>query len=160
MSILTNKHFVIALIVAPILAVISYFAVDAVVAEKAQAPLSGQSYELIAQSSCRYSSGHCVLKNGNFELKLKGNWLGQSRLNLVLESEHPLEGVKVAAARSSDSERIPKAMKVLDSEGQRWQLEVDSLAPDQSRLQLVARANDSLYFAEASLAFTLQEATN
>lgn len=160
MSILTNKHFVIALIVAPILAVISYFAVDAVVAEKAQSPLSGQSYQLVAQSNCRYNSGRCVLKNGNFELKLKANWVQEGRLNLVLESEHPLDGVKLATAQANGSEEAPERMEMLDAQGQRWKIEIDSLTPEQDRLQLVARANDALYFADASMAFTLAETTN
>lgn len=160
MSILTNKHFVIALIVAPILAVISYFAVDAMVAEKAQAPVSGHSYQLVAQSNCRYNSGRCVLKNGNFELKLEARWLRQGTLSLVLESEHPLDGIKVATVPASGLEATPESMKVLDIAGQRWQLDLDSIVPDQDRLQLVARANNALYFAEASMAFTLEETTN
>ena len=41
---LTNKHVVIALIVAPILAVIAYFATDAAVGEKPHKAQAGKSY--------------------------------------------------------------------------------------------------------------------
>ncbi len=74
MNILANKHVVIAMLMAPVLALISYFAVDKLMADPPQAAVSGESYRLIEQSNCRYNSGQCALINGNFELRLKANW--------------------------------------------------------------------------------------
>lgn len=54
---LTNKHVVIAMLVAPVLAVIAYFAVDASVSEPPKAAQPGQSYPLAVRSNCRYTSG-------------------------------------------------------------------------------------------------------
>jgi len=67
---LTNKHLIIAMIVAPILAVIAYYGVDRVVSETPHKAVKGQSYPLAAKSNCRYKSGECTLKNGDISLTI------------------------------------------------------------------------------------------
>ena len=47
MSILKNKHMVIAMLMAPVLALISYYAVNALVSETPHAAEAGQSYLLV-----------------------------------------------------------------------------------------------------------------
>jgi hypothetical protein len=69
-SILTNKHFVVALIVAPILAIISYFAVDKLVAPEPIAAQAGENFPLVARSNCRWESGKCTLANGDFKVHI------------------------------------------------------------------------------------------
>ena len=51
MSFLKNKHVITAMMVAPLLAVASYFMVDLVVQEPALEPVAGQAYHLIAKSN-------------------------------------------------------------------------------------------------------------
>ena len=80
MSILTNRHFVIALIVAPILAVIAWFAVDKLVAPPPVVAQAGQSFELIPRPNCRYESGRCELVNGDVKIKLEPRPDGQLSL--------------------------------------------------------------------------------
>ena len=80
MSILTNRHFVIALIVAPILAIIAWFAVDKLVAPPPVAAQPGQSFKLIAKPNCRYDSGQCELVNGDVRVKLEPTPEGQLKL--------------------------------------------------------------------------------
>jgi len=67
MSFFKNKHVITAMIVAPILAIVSYYAVDLMVKEQPKAAVEGQAYKLIAKSNCRYSSGACDLVNGDFK---------------------------------------------------------------------------------------------
>ena len=61
-----NKHFIVALLIAPILAIIAYFGVDIAVSEKPHAAKKGQSYKLVSKSNCRYTSGLCDMENGEF----------------------------------------------------------------------------------------------
>lgn len=157
MGILTNKHFVVALIVTPILAVLGYFAVDIFVAEQPHLAKSGTNYELIEQSNCRYNSGQCKLKNGNFELHLKTDWLPQNKVMLHIESLHPLNGVKVASLSATGKEGQPLDMKPVDNDGKHWQAEMLAIAPGEDRLRLVASAKDSLYYADASTTFSIYE---
>lgn len=159
MNILANKHVVIAMLMAPVLALISYFAVDKLMADPPQAAVSGESYRLIEQSNCRYNSGQCALINGNFELRLKANWLGEGRMLLELQSEHPLDGVKIAKVSTPDDFPEPQDMRRLDTVGARWQMELVPGAPDRERLRLVASVDGAFYFADASMNFSLYESS-
>ena len=66
----TNKHVVIAMIVAPVLAVLAWFATGQLSGEKPQPAEQGKSYPLVEKSNCRYPSGACDLENENFKLRL------------------------------------------------------------------------------------------
>ena len=71
---------------APVLGIISYFAVNALVGEDPQAAEAGQSYKLVEKPNCRYASGLCGLKNVDFELTLSFELAGDDRWLLKLES--------------------------------------------------------------------------
>ena len=150
-----NKHMVTAAIVAPILALIAYFSVNALVGESPHAAEEGQSYQLVEMPSCRYGSGHCGLKNGDFELNLSTESLDDGRMLLMLESEFPLDGVKVALVEDEADEKQPVDMRVIGVDGLRWSLEITRPDPERNRLHLVASANGSLYFGDAAMKFTL-----
>jgi hypothetical protein len=153
MNILKNKHFVIALLVAPILALISYFSVDAAVSEVPHVAVSGSEYELVEKPNCRYSSGHCQLNNGDFELELKGTWKDDVHLQLELESEFPLEGVMAAQIDVADSQAIPAQMIALNESRTRWGMMLVNPSIEQSRIRLAASSNQTLYYGDAGLAF-------
>jgi hypothetical protein len=152
-----NKHLVTAAVVAPVLALIGYFGINALVGESPQAAEEGQSYQLVEMPSCRYSSGHCGLKNGDFELDLTTESLDDNRLLLLLKSEFPLEGVKVALIEDKSDEEQPVDMQPMGEDGLAWSLEMARPDPERNRLHLVASANQSLYFGDAAMKFTLQE---
>ena len=152
-----NKHMVTAAIVAPVLALIGYFGVNALVGESPHAAEEGQSYQLVEMPSCRYGSGRCRLKNGDFELNLSTESLDGGRMQLMLESEFPLDGVKVALVEDEAGEKQPVDMWPMGTDGLRWSLEIARPDPERNRLRLVASASGSLYFGDAAMKFTLQE---
>ena len=157
MSIFKSKHVVTASIVAPVLALIGYFGINALVGESPHAAEEGQSYQLVEMPSCRYSSGRCGLKNADFELNLRTESLADDRLLLTLESEFPLDGVKVALVEHEADEKQPVDMRAMSEDGLVWSLEIASPDPERNRLRLVASANGSLYFGDAAMKFTLKE---
>ncbi len=157
MSFLKNKHVVVALIVTPILAVLGYFAVDAMVAETPHAAKVGQQYELISKPNCRYSSGICGLKNGEFELTLTAKWLDQRRMLLTLESVHPLDGAMVAAVENPADDRKPVEMYPENRDRQHWTLELVNPNLDQGRLRLAVSSNKTLYYGDAAMKFAQYE---
>ena len=152
-----NKHLVTAAIVAPVLALIGYFGVNALVGESPHAAEEGQSYQLVEMPSCRYSSGRCGLKNSDFELNLSTESLEDGRLLLLLESEFPLEGVKVALVEDEGDEQQPVDMRPMGEDGLIWSLEMARPDPERNRLHLVALANRSLYFGDVATKFTLPD---
>ncbi|SIO25324.1 hypothetical protein SAMN05444724_2422 [Salinivibrio sp. ES.052] len=145
---LTNKHVVIAMLVAPVLAVIAYFAVDASVSEPPKAAQPGQSYPLAVRSNCRYTSGFCQLENGDMKLKLESQGVEDSRLTLRLVSELPLEGAQISLAETS-----PQAMQVTDSHGTVWQVSLPAPTSDEAQIRLAVSMEGSRYFAETPVTF-------
>ena len=54
-----NKHVLIATLMAPVLALIAYFGVNALVGEKPHAAEAGQSYVLVEKPNCRPKKLRC-----------------------------------------------------------------------------------------------------
>jgi len=154
-NILKNKHILTAVLVAPVLAILAYFAIDFMVSEPAQVAEAGQSYLLVEKPNCRYNSGNCELKNGNFELELRAESLDDNRLLLLLKSVFPLEGVKVALAENEADERRPMDMRPMGSDGLVWSLDMARPDPERHRLHLVAASGKSLYYGDVATKFTL-----
>ena len=136
-----NKHIIVAMIVAPILAVIAYLATDSLVGEKPHKAEAGKSYSLVALPNCRYPSGHCTLKNAEFSIDLKVGQAGVNRMTLSLESKHPLQGVKAALVVATDDTAL------------HWTVDLSGDHSELSRLRLVVAAADSFYYGETGLAF-------
>lgn len=147
----TNKHVIIAMIVTPVLAVLAWIAVGQFAGEQAQVAQPGQSYPLVEQSNCRYSSGACDLRNEDFKLRLTLE-AGPSGPEFVLSASHPLEGV-VLAVSDPDSTAQPGAMRASDGQGLEWRMALAEIPGSTQRIRLVARAAGSSYFAEASTTF-------
>ena len=153
-SILKNKHMVIAMLMAPVLALISYYVVNALVSETPLAAEAGQSYQLVEKPNCRRNSGNCSLKNGDFELELSFEWLDNNRMLLKLGSVHPLEGVLVALVENETDDKRPVEMRPMGDDGLVWSLDVAHPKPERHRLHLVASSNQSLYFGDVATKFT------
>ncbi|MGJ8686934.1 MAG: hypothetical protein ACSHWQ_05610 [Spongiibacteraceae bacterium] len=154
---LTNKHFVVAMIVAPILAVIAYFAVDASLSEPAHVAVKGQTYALAAASNCRYESGRCTFKNGDFKLTLDTESRSAESLSLRLVSAFPLQDAKLAVAANSDAVSPPIDMQPLDETGLQWSVNVALPESESPRLRLVVASNETIYHGESGLDFTVYE---
>ncbi len=157
MDFFKNKHVVVALIVAPILAILSYFAVDAMVAETPHAAEAGKQYELVSKPNCRYNSGICGLKNGEFELTLKAEWLEGKRMLLHLTSAHPLDGAMVAAVNQASEDKKPVEMYPEDRSGLSWSLELINPNVEEGRLRLAVSSNKTLYYGDAAMKFAIYE---
>jgi hypothetical protein len=154
MSVLKNKHVLVAALVAPLLALIAYFASDYFFGEAPQVAVEGQSYPLVEKPSCRWESGYCGLKNNEFELDLLVREVDGETL-LLLESVFALEGVMLSVGREEVEGAQPVPMRAVDEEGRRWSLPLIVPAPGQDRIRLVAAADGSLYYGDVSTAFML-----
>lgn len=158
----TNKHVVTALIVAPILAILSYFAVGYWVAEPPQKVEAGGNYKLAEKPNCRYTSGVCELKNGDFEVRILPEELSDGSIRLSLTSTQPLEGAKIALVDAEQNDgsnnTTPIDWYANDEAGQQWQVEIHPQSLKQ-HLQLVFSANQALFFGETQLTFIEYETT-
>ena len=153
-----NKHVIIAMIVAPILAIFAYFGIGAIFGDKPQPAESGQVYKLVEKPNCRYASGECGLKNVDFELTITGEQLSGGRYLLNVVSANPLDGIKLALAENGADEGQPVDMRAVGTDGLKWTLAIKSPDPLHDRLHLVAMAGGTLYYADAATRFTVIEA--
>jgi len=154
MSFFKNKHILVATLMAPILALISYFGVNYLVSETPHKAEPGKSYKLVEKPNCRYSSGNCGLKNGEFELDLGFEWLDDGRMRLKLESLYPLDGVLVSLVEGEADEDQPVEMTAVSNDGMTWSLDLAHPDPQRHRLHLVASSNEVLYFGDVATKFT------
>lgn len=146
----TNKHVVIALIVAPILSVLAWFAVGSLTGEQAAPAQAGKDYPLVAKSSCRWASGQCELENEDFELTLKYSSTGK----LLVQSAYPLEGVLVSVYDpAAETDLPPVALLQTDGVGRDWRHPASVIPGPGERIRLVAAADGSRYYGEMSGAF-------
>ena len=152
MSFFKNKHVITAMIVAPILAVGSYYLVDLAVKEQPHKAVSGQAYKLIAKSNCRFSSGACVIENGTFKstitvLRESGKQI------LTVNANNPLQGATVGFVNDG-VESKPLDLIANDTTGKKWSTEFNSPADASTTLRLALSANDAHYYSETTLAFS------
>jgi hypothetical protein len=149
-----NKHVLIATLTAPVLALIAYFGIGKLIGEKPHAAEAGQSYTLVEKPKCRYASGTCGMKNGDFELVLNFDRKAGGGLLLKLSSENPLNGVLVSMAASEADAGQPDSMLPVGTDGLNWSIDITQPDPDTHRLYLVASAGGSLYYGDVSTQFT------
>lgn len=155
--ILTNKHVVTAFIVTPVLAMLGYFIADLLVKEEPHIAIEGSSYALVAKSNCRYTSGECDLVNAAFKTKLIVESTDQGD-QLTLQSNYPLDGVKIGFSNSEKSTSvIPTSMSLNDETQQRWSVELPQDTNEHTKLMISMQANGAYYFAESQMAFSAYE---
>ncbi|MEC8427867.1 MAG: hypothetical protein VXZ35_05535, partial [Pseudomonadota bacterium] len=154
-----NKHVIAALIITPILAVLGYFAVDALVSETPHAAKKGASYKLAEKPNCRYTSGMCGLKNGEFELKLTTNWLDGNRMRLHLSSVAPLDGAKISMVDDENDQQVPQDMLRNSEDGTSWIIDMNRPDREKSRLRIAVSSDGVLYYGDAGTKFTVYQTT-
>ena len=143
-----DKHVVIALIVAPILAVIAWFGVDYIVAEKAQPAEPGSMYPLVARSNCRYDSGSCDLVNNDFEITLRPIDLRSDRTIISVESDFQLQQASLALVMNG-KETAGRGAATETPEGETvWIVDIPVAAEPEAMLRVAVTAQDSVYFIE------------
>ena len=147
----SNRHLVVALLVAPVLAILAWFAVGALFGDKPIPAVPGQAYPLVERSNCRYDSGQCDLRNEDMRLRMT-MVNGASGHVIVLTSDSPLIGAMLAIG-SPDEALLPSAMSPAGQSGQRWTLGVASVPGGEQRLHLVVHTAGSHWFGETGTAF-------
>ena len=148
MSFFTNKHVVIALLVAPVLAIGAWYAVGLIGAETPQKAVPGQSYPLVAKSNCRYASGQCSLTNGDIEFELIPA-ISNSALSLKITSNHSVGRVMLGLGPESNPPKPEEA--AFDVATQSWHYTVDESTAE--KLFFVAEVQGSRYFAKLDTVF-------
>jgi len=152
MNILKNKHMVLAMFVAPVLAIIAYFATDYVVSEKPHAARQGTSYKLAAKSNCRYQSGQCTLHNGDVEVNVRAERITGSLIELSLQANMPLKNALVSSV-VADEETDPLVMQPAVSEENTWRAKFDIVDAQKSTLRFVLELSGLLFYAETPAVF-------
>jgi hypothetical protein len=148
LKLLNNRHFRIALFVSPVLAILSYFAVDRVVSEDPNAAVAGQSYPLAAKANCRYPSGVCGLENGDVKLLVRAKRLSSAEVELSLSSELPITSALVSFG-SGDDFSLPVAFF-----GRRdLTVRLNLSDPQQDILRWAVTISGATYFAETPALF-------
>lgn len=150
---LTNRHVVIALLVAPVLAVFAWMGVGQLAGEQPHQAQPGQQYPLVEQSNCRYVSEACDLRNEDFRLRL--TYVAEEVPMMQLNASHPLDGVLMSVSELDTAE--PSQMHAVEADGLHWELALVTKPTRQEKVRLAARAGGSVYFAEASTAFLQEE---
>ena len=110
-----NKHVVVALIVAPILAILSWYATGFIVDEKEHAMKDGAIYTLVVRPNCRWTSGKCTLSNSDLQIDITGKYTSHT-LELDIKSPVQLSEIKIAY----DKNDKPQPM-AYDSKNDVWQ---------------------------------------
>ncbi|MFV8450977.1 hypothetical protein ACNO65_13065 [Vibrio campbellii] len=152
-----NKHFIIALLIAPILSLIAFFGTDMALSEKPHAAKEGESYKLISKSNCRYTSGLCDMENGDFKVKFRSEKLTQDSLELSLHAAYPLEGVKLSVVDSQEQNAQPIDMTPASQDGQNWIITLPKPVSADSWLRVAIQSEGTLYYGETQTAFVKYE---
>lgn len=158
MSILKNKHLILAMFVAPTLAIIAYFSVDYAVSEKPQAAQKGGTYKLAAKSNCRYQSGVCTLKNGDIEVSIRAQRIDAKDVELTMHSELPIHQAIISYV-TDDFESEPVQMQLSpDSTGMDDGTDDRYIIlylkdPENSKLRFAFNISEVMYYAETTAVF-------
>ncbi len=144
------------MIVAPILAIISYFAVDYYVAEVPHKAVDGQLYKMLAKPNCRWESGNCDLVNGSLELSITSSSLQYGKNYFHLQSETPLQNVNFSLVHEKNAQSSPESIMLVEPGGKLWKSAlVDVRKTDY--LQFVVYAGGSIFYAEVPAIFTYKD---
>lgn len=153
MSFFQNKHVVTAMILAPILAISSYYLVDLAVKEQPKKAVAGAAYKLIAKSNCRFNSGVCDLENGGFKSTIKIS-NDDGKQTLILTSVNVLQNASVGFKTRSGSELGPLALVASDSTGKKWITAINVLADETTYMRVALSANGAHYYSETTMGFS------
>lgn len=142
------------MIVAPILALVAYLGVDALVKEQPHVAVAGHVYPLVAKSNCRFSSGECDLENASFKSRLR---IIDNQKVLTLSSSHELQNATIGFIDQNGNEIPPKNMQASDGTYRLWQIKLPANTNNDSVARIALQANSASFFAETSMRFSQYE---
>ena len=148
----TNKHVVVAMLVAPVLAIMAWFAIDYFIGERPHAAKEGAAYTLIAKSNCRYDSGFCDLENSDFKLNLRPISVTADSVQLEMTSAFPLQSAILGMVNNGVA-AAPSPMVATNDEGLHWTTRIDAPAGDNATIRVAATAQGSTWYAEVPTVF-------
>ena len=157
-SFFKNKHVILAMFIAPVLAIIAYFATDYLVSEKPHQAKQGETYKLAANPNCRYPSGRCTLRNADIEVNVRIERVADQAIKLILQSNTPVAHA-LASFATDGAEALPKTLYRSAEEQGTWNAEFSDVNLENSRLRLVLEIADSVFYAETSTVFFDYETT-
>ncbi len=140
------------MLVAPVLAILAWLAVDYFVAERPQAAEPGAAYALTARSNCRYASGQCDLVNADFEFHLRAAEITPSGITLELSSKFALQQATIELV-DTGAHTPPSKMKSAGASGLHWAGEIPRPGDTASMLRVAVVSRGATYYAEVPLAF-------
>jgi hypothetical protein len=153
MNLLKNKHIVLAMFVAPVLAIMAYFATDSLVSEEPHKAETGEQYKLAARSNCRYQSGLCTLHNGDVEIDIRLNRLststGEPFVELLLQSNTPLQQALVSLG-SNDAR--PVALSG-EPDMLSWRSDLEATLSADAELRLAVMISGTAFYASVPTVF-------
>lgn len=152
MQILKSKHLILAMFIAPVLAIIAYFSVDYMVSEKPHTAKPGNNYKLAARPNCRYQSGICTLKNGDIEVNIQANRGAGADVELNVHSGLPIQHAIISYV-TDDVTAEPVVMNAVSAKKTSWQATLPLLHPEKTQLRLALNIAGSTYYAETSAVF-------
>ena len=147
-----NKHLIVAMLVAPVLAIMAWFAVDYFVAERPHAAQEGAAYTLVAKSNCRYDSGSCDLENSDFKLSLRPMSVTAQSVQLEMTSAFPLQTATLGLVNDGVAD-APSPMQAADAEGLHWTTRIAAPSGDASAIRVAVTAQGATWYAEVPTVF-------
>lgn len=148
-----NKHMTTAMVVAPLLAIVSYFATDYIVSDLPVNAAQGESYALVARSNCRYQSGQCTFRNGELEVEFQLVQSGDGQSVLKARSSHPLQGAQVALVGQENSNVQPVMLEKSDDSGERWAVPINGSVEGKNELRVAMLANSTTFYGSTETTF-------
>lgn len=149
----TNKHVVVAMLVAPVLGILAWFSVDYFIGERPHAAKAGGSYALVAKPNCRRPSDGCELVNEDFRLTVAVTNFDAIGAELDLTSVFPLSRVAIGVANAEVEDGPPTALALADADGKRWRGRVGGSLDANTVLRIAAIADDTTFYAEIPVTF-------
>ena len=147
-----NKHVVIAMLVAPVLSIMAWFAVDYFLSERPHAAKEGAAYSLIAKSNCRYDSGQCDLENSDFKINIRPMSITSGSVQLELTSAFPLQSATLGLVNNGVP-APPTEMNPTTSESLHWTIRIDRPETDSSTIRVAVTADGTTWYAEIPVTF-------
>lgn len=153
-----NTHVVVALIVAPILSILAWFAVGNIAGEKPKPAEAGNTYKLVARSNCRYASGSCDLHNAEFRLTLEPDMLSASSIAMTMTASHALQSAVLGLIEPGLASQ-PSPMTQASDDGTRWQGLLPRPVSAAAMIRVAVTAEGATWYAEVPVVFLDDESS-
>ena len=143
-----NKHMILAMLIAPVLAIIAWFSVDYFVAERPHAAKPGAAYELVAKPNCRRASDQCDLANEDVEVSISVPSHDDVGVNVELTSTIVADQAAIGLVDGG-----PVALSKVSSDGKRWAGRIAGSVNAASRMRVAVVIGEATFYAEIPVTF-------